>query len=339
MFTASNSRHPAEGVRRRASVPSGDLGVGATFFATLLIASQPLAAQPDTTMRIDGRWRPYIGCWASYTEDVRGADLCLVPTRDSETVVMILLTRGAVTSQVAITANGQRTFRTRGDCAGWDSARWSLDERRLYVHTEYTCASGLTQASTGIVALKSANLFARVDQARADQSAALRTVTYAAIPLAEGLPDALALRLPARDDAATLAARIQSSAFVSTADVADASRALDAPVVEAWLADRGHVYPLTRDDVRGLRDAAVPAGVIDVMLRGSHRALFASKTDGSRHRRARTKVPAPAASPAPTPFFHGIRAGEFPQFSAGGVPLDAKFPPPVRVDVDLGRIP
>ncbi len=332
MFNASKSHHPGSGVRRSARSTFRGRGVGTALAAMLLMCSGRLSAQQDSTVRIDGRWRAYIGCWVSYTEGARGADLCVVPTRDSETVEMISLVRDSVTSRTTITTSGQRVHRTRADCTGWDSARWSLDERRVYLRTEYTCTSGLTQSSTGIIAMSSLNLFSRIDHARSEHAAAIRMIAYSALAETAGLPDELLRRLPGRDDAATRAARINSAAFVSIADVADAAKALDEPVVDTWLSDRGHVYALTRDEVRSLRDVAVPASVIDMMLRRSHRELFALEAEDGIWRRTRApRVRAVSSGPAFTPVERSRLPAPGWNLTSDGWKLDPAFAPPFGV--------
>ncbi len=345
MFNASKSHRPGLGVWRSARTRFRGPGVGIALAASLLASSQRLAAQQDTTVRIDGRWRAYIGCWASYTEAVRGADLCIVPTRDSETVEMISVVHDSITSRTTITASGQRAFRTRADCTGWDSVRWSLDERRLYIRTEYVCPTGLTQVSTGMIAMSGLNSFSRFDNARSEHAGALRMMTYSALAETPGLPDELLSRLPPRDDGETRAARINSTAFVSVADVADAAKALDAVVVETWLSDRGHVYSLTPEAVRTLRDVAVPEGVIDMMLRRSHRELFAMHAEDGLPRHARAKkaravrLRTASSGPAFTPPERTTRPPPGWSLTSDGWKLDPAFEPPFGVILPPLRVP
>jgi hypothetical protein len=241
--------------------------------ATLCVTSLPVLAQRDSTVRIDARWRGYLGCWATTSAAVRGPDVCLVPTADSTTVDLVVLRQDSVMSVTQVTSSGARVNRVVDGCSGWESGRWSADERRLYTHAHYTCPGRAPQVSSGMYAMSARFTFSRIERTEAGGADGVRLVTFSSGIADSVLPDSVARRLPPTD-ARTLAARGEAAAEVSTADVADAAHAVDAAVVEAWIADRRQQFALTPRDARALRDARVPGRVIDMMVVVSYPERF-----------------------------------------------------------------
>jgi hypothetical protein len=86
---------------------------------------------------------------------------------------------------------------------------------------------------------------------------------------------------PAADDslhlgiAATISARAAAAAPLAIDDVVEASRKVQADVLQAWLVERGEPFTLDAKRLIALADAGVPPGVIDLMVALSYPARFA----------------------------------------------------------------
>jgi hypothetical protein len=335
VLTAPSDRRIDAGTRYRSvRRASAIFRIAAT--ALLFCVVQAVHGQGDTAVRIDQRWRPFLGCWVSVSNGIRLANLCLLPTPDSADVEMLAFFGDSVLSRTTLSATGARAERRRDDCAGWDRTQWSLDERRVYMRTEYVCSWGERQVSTSVMSFTGTNAFTRVDGARNAQEHLLRVVRYTAFDDMAGVPIEIISRLSGVDVGAVRAARANSAADVSLADVADAASALDDEVTEAWLSDRGHRYALSRDDVRSLRDVAVSTRVIDAMLGRPFRTLFDVAERPPRVPRLRqgsgrqnTGTAAPVSTW--TPFFHGIRSAVAPEQSTGCLTDTSRECPPFGV--------
>lgn len=249
------------------------------FALGLLIAAAPAHGQ-DAQVAIDEHWRGYLGCWSTSVSGAPGPMVCLVPTSDRQTVDMMTIVGDSITSSTPISATGTRVQRTRDGCTGWESGRWSLDERRLYTTAEYTCADGVTQQSSGMFAMQGSDMFARIEGLKTRGGTRVRIVRFDAQNDAAIVPAAITRRLPDLNSLPMLGARAEAGAALTSADVADAAKAVDAPVVEAWLGDRQEVMVLAAKDLRALHEAGVPASVIDMLVAVSNPAVFALSTGG-----------------------------------------------------------
>lgn len=238
-------------------------------FTVLLVLSVTAArlasAQQDTTVRIDARWRPYVGCWQTMIGTMVGPAICIAPTADSNTVEMLSISHDSIATRRPISTSGVDVSQTRGACSGTERATWSADERRIYTRAEYTCPGGAPQRWTGLYSMNYIDAFAYVGGYAVGRRRSVRTIQFVALTDLAGIPGEVVRRLPPPATAAVVSARASTAVELSPADVADASRALDAPVVEEWLADRGQAFALSADDRRTLRDLAVPKGVISAM--------------------------------------------------------------------------
>lgn len=326
MLVTQGIRRPLTGARSCASATSTWLGRSLSLACVAIATS--LEAQSPSALRLDERWNAYVGCWAVNADGYRLAPMCIVPTADAATVELISFLPDSILSRTTVSATAERVMRTRGDCAGWDLARWSLDERRLYVRTEYDCAPGVTQVSTSIFSMTGLNAFTRVDGARTNAGATLRVSHYTVFNDTLTVPKEILRRLAVGNTDAIRAARYRNAAFVSLADVADADKALETPVVEAWLADRGHAYNLSLEDTRRLRDVAVSASVIDVMRGGSGSAIAARTPHASARDLRAPRLRVDRSGAAYAPFERPQRMGPGWVYTSDGWKLAPHFEPP-----------
>ena len=251
-----------------------------TLVIGTLLATAAAAAQAQTErVAIDPKWRAFLGCWASSAAGSAGPTVCLVPTASADRIEMISVANDSIIGRVAITASGARTEITRDGCTGWESGRWSADDRRFFTRAEFSCDGGATQSSTGIFAMSHADAFSRIEGVKTKGATRVRVINFIwrdTVPA----PGAIASRLPRLDALPTVGAHIEAAATVTTADVIEATKQVDAAVVEAWLADRGQRFDVTVKDLRALRDAGVPTGVIDMVVAVSHPKVFAIAPGG-----------------------------------------------------------
>src|SRR6478736_5741874 len=122
----------------------------------LAIVSSPLAAQQASA---GPKWQGWIGCWSASPAGesafapapAGGPVVCITPSL-GEAVDVTTLNDGKVVSAQRIDASGaDRPVDAKG-CTGVQRARWSSDERRIYLRSESTC-DGLKSTTSGILAM------------------------------------------------------------------------------------------------------------------------------------------------------------------------------------------
>ncbi len=245
---------------------------GAVLVLGTLFSCTAALAQRDTTMRIDPRWRAYLGCWSTSAAGAPGPDICLLPTRDRNTVELVTVIGDSIVPAKTLTASGERVSRTKDGCTGWELARWSDDDRRLYLESEFNCGGGTPQRVAGMFA-HHGDSFSQIESVKARSTTAVRVVRFDLLSDSLGLPPAILRRLPMAGN--MWAARAVAAAEVTSADVLDVSNAVGAPVTEAWLAERGQKFALNARELRNLRQAGIPTSVIDMMIAVSNPGVFA----------------------------------------------------------------
>jgi hypothetical protein len=236
---------------------------------------------------IDERWRPFLGCWISSGAGMAGPMVCMVPTGQPATVEMLAVVRDSIISRTPITSSGARIAMTRDGCTGWESARWSADDRRLLTTAEFTCNGQGLQKSSGMYAMKQGDEFAHIEGVKTRGGTRVRIMNFLLQDDTSRIPHAIVGRLPQLGPMPQLAARLEAAAELTTADVAEAAEAVDAPVVEAWLADRGQAFALSAKDLMALHDLHTPENVIDMMVAVSNPDVFSLATNGKPAARTR----------------------------------------------------
>jgi hypothetical protein len=232
------------------------------------------------------RWQAFLGCWTS--APARDALLpvvtaptlvCITPTADADAVDVSTLTNGSVmTSRQRIDASGREVPLVAKDCTGTQSARWSTDERRIYLKAVATCA-GFTRTTSGILAMSPRGEWLDVQGIAADGGENVRVARYRDAGVPSSVPEDIASALSGRG-VATQGARAATGAPVGSAAVIDASRNATESVVEAWLLERGQRFELTGRELIALADAGVPAKVTDAMVAVSNPKFFSVAHSG-----------------------------------------------------------
>ncbi len=281
------------------------------FAASAVLTAASLQAQQGSGTMIDERWRPFLGCWISSSAGMAGPMVCMVPTSQPSTVEMVAVVRDSIVSRAPITASGAKVQTTRDGCTGWESAQWSADERRLLTTTEFTCSGQPLQKASGIYAMKQGDEFAHIEGIKTRSGTRVRIMNFLMQDDTTRIPREIVRRLPRMGAMPQLASRLEAAAELTSADVAEAAETIDAPVVEAWLADRGQVFALSTKDLIALHDLKTPESVIDMMVAVSNPEVFALATNGKPAARSqedwrRRKALSRGVAPFPNGAVYGL---------------------------------
>ena len=253
-----------------------------TAAALLGIGAVPAGGQDTGT---DSRWLAFVGCWEPLGS--AKSQVCVVPVAGSSAVDLVKIEKGEVITRERIIADGQRVATAHGDCTGWQSAEWSALGDRLYLRSENSCPTGATRAGTGLIAMTRDGQWLYIQGATRGLETGVEVQRYHEAPDDVLIPDEIkdALRL---DLASAMQARAAAKAPLSTEDVADASRHVDAAIVEAWLVERGGPFMVDAKRLVTLANAGVPSRTIDVLVALSYPDVFA--INGITHQGERRKL-------------------------------------------------
>jgi hypothetical protein len=265
-------------MRARGSLVLAFLVGSATFAA-------PLAAQ---AVAPDARWQGWLGCWQpvspasadSYTEwmaararDAGLPTLCIVPSTTPTSVDFVTVAGGTVTSRETVDAADTRTPRTRDGCDGWERASWSVDARRVYLSSQYSCASGASQTSSGMLTMSATGQLLDIREIASGGAKAARIARYENVRAPAGFAIDSTQVLPS-DAIPVTAARAAIAGSLTGADIVDAVNNTDSLVVEAWLVERGQRFNVDAKHLAALADAGVPARITDLMIALSYPGKF-----------------------------------------------------------------
>ena len=252
--------------------------------AALLLAGLAAAA-PRPASAQDARWQGWIGCWepaASRTAPAlrgtaRPLALCVVPAEGADvmSVDVVTIADGRVQRRDRIDASGEPWRSTVDGCAGWESAEWSADGKRVYLTADRTCQGGLKVRTTGVISMSAQRQWLDVRSASTGSAQPVLSVSrYRELEDTAGIPAEVASALRGRALFAA-AARSAVAEPVGTAEIAEAARKLEPAVVEAWLAESGQRFAVDAKQLVALDRAGVPARVIDLMVALSYPRVFA----------------------------------------------------------------
>jgi hypothetical protein len=259
-----------------------------TRIATLLVAAAllgiaaapPLLRAQDST--VDSRWLAYLGCWEAVGP--AKTHLCVVPVTGTSAVDLVTIANGTVVARDRIAATGERATTTHGNCSGWQSASWSDIGDRVYLRSEETCTPGNPRPGTGLIAPTRDGQWLYIQGMTLGTQTGVRVQRYHEVTtnllLPQEIADALQLDLTA-----TMQARAAAAAPLTIDDLVDASRHLDAAVVEAWLVERGGSFTLDAKRLLALAKGGVPPRTIDVLVALSYPGVFAINPTSRRGER------------------------------------------------------
>jgi hypothetical protein len=258
---------------RRLAGASGKAGVLAAGF--LLAATATVSAQ---NARPDPRWQAWLGCWTpeegAAPADARTHLVCVVPVPGTAGVEIAALADAQIVSLDTLVASGEHRAISRDGCDGWESAEWSGEGQRVYLHSEVTCPGNLRRTTSGLMAITPDGQWLDARGVAVRGQMAVHVVRYADAGLPTTVPAEIVERLSGRGLAVGLA-RQAASAPVTLADVVEASHHIEPALVEAWLAGSGQGFALDAKKLVALSDSGVSDRVIDVMVALSYPKMFA----------------------------------------------------------------
>ena len=240
-----------------------------------IVAAGTAGAQGST----GPRWQAWSGCWtaAAPTEAYGSSQfaapiVCVLPTSNSDVVEVATIADGKVAKRDTIDASGiARAIHTK-DCDGSQVARWSADERRVYLSSSTTCF-GMKSSVSSILGMSEKGEWLDVRGVNAGDGESVRVARYRDIGLPTSVPAEITDALRARSGSAS-GARIAAGAKIGTTAVAEASKAADEAVVEAWLLERGQRFALNANTLVQMSDAGMPSRVTDAMVAVSNPTAF-----------------------------------------------------------------
>ena len=291
-----------------------------TRIPTLLVAAAlfapgaPARAQNTT---VDSRWIAYLGCWESIGG--KKSIVCVVPAADTSAIDLVTVENAEVIKAEQILATGARIETTHGECTGWQSAQWSAVSDRLYLRSEETCPGWGTRTGTGVIAMTRDGELLYIQGSTVGMKTGVRVQRYkgttADLVLPSEVKDALdAVQL---DLSATAQAHAAATAPLAVDDLTEASRQLDADVVEAWLVERGGSFTLDAKRLVALANAGVPSRITDLLIALSYPGFFtinATSHQGARRVETEESYAAGAGPIYPVTPFYGNCGMEYMPF-------------------------
>ena len=290
--------------------------------ALLGLAATPARAQNTT---IDSRWIAYLGCW----ESVGGAKpsvVCIVPAADTSAVDLVTIENGEVTKAEQILATGAPVETIRGECTGRQSAEWSTVSSRLYLRSQERCPDWGTRTGTGMLAMSRDGLLLYIQGSTVGTKTGVRVQRYREAETDLVLPSEVKDALDAMhlDVSVTAEAHATATAPLAVEDLSEASRELDAEVVEAWLIERGGSFTVDAKRLVSLANAGVPSRITDLLIALSHPGVFTVDARSRNARRVETEESygAGAGPSYPATPWYGSCAMEYMPFTYGSYYCD-----------------
>ncbi|MEO7084615.1 MAG: hypothetical protein ABI442_07015 [Gemmatimonadaceae bacterium] len=233
---------------------------------------------------VNARWQAWIGCWQQVQEIPHESMIqavrppappivCVTPGANSSSVEIVTVDSARVLSRYSVDASGAPHAVDRDGCAGTESARWSRDSLRVFLHSDLTCANSLKRVSTGVMSIESGE-WVDVHSLSVVGNEGVRAVRYRQENAPKGLPSNLVSVIgnARRLDAQT--AIIAAGAPLTAAAIAEASSAIDTAAVQSWLVERHEKTTVNAKILMGLADAGVPGSVTDIMVALAHPAEY-----------------------------------------------------------------
>ncbi|HSQ28508.1 MAG TPA: hypothetical protein VLN49_01585 [Gemmatimonadaceae bacterium] len=224
------------------------LGVSASALAAPRAAAAqkapagPSTAARTTTRAVDVRWYPWIGCWQRTADAGPGGALtCVVPAVGVSSVDIVTIANGAIESREHLVVDGRPHPIEKDGCTGSQTATWASSGARLYIGSAYTCAGELHGRSSTLYAILPTGEWVDARTVESGGGRVLDVTRYHDAGLPSTVPAAVRSEIAHHTLAATTA-RASAGASVSQAEIAEAQRAVDAVVVQAWLTARAQGY-------------------------------------------------------------------------------------------------
>jgi hypothetical protein len=257
--------------------------MGRTARANVLVAALLAAGVSNASAQsaiYGAGLQAWLGCWsadlATPRSDAVPTVVCITPTANVDVADLHTVQQGRIVAHETLDATGRSRPIGGASCTGERNARWSSDRRRLFVHSVGTCA-GISSSTSGLLTMSTDGEWVDVEAVSAGGGPSVRVARYQEVAPPSVLPPAARSALRAQA-LATRSMRAAASAPVRAEDVLEASRVLDAAVVDAWILERAQQFDVTSTDLAALRNLGVPARITDAL---------AAVTDAESHAFAR----------------------------------------------------
>ncbi len=238
-------------------------------FGIALIAL-PLSAEAQGAAPAAG-WQGWVGCWTATplgevweSGSSAARVVCVAPGATADVADLTVVAEGKVVSRDRIDASGTPSNIDTNGCTGTEQAKWSSDRRRVYLKSLVGC-QGISTAMSAIVALTPGGEWLDVRSFKVKEGQKVRVTRYRSVDIPVGTPADVAAAITSRRTE-THVARSATGAAVGSAAIIEASKVVDAEVVEAWVMENGQRYAIDDRSLRELLDAGVPSLVTDAML-------------------------------------------------------------------------
>jgi hypothetical protein len=254
-------------------------GVVLAFLAGALLLAG-LVPSVVSAQGMDSGWLPWVGCWEAAEGSADSPMLCVRPSSDGRGVEFLTWADGEVVSTETILADGVSREAEREGCQGFEAARFSEDNHRVYLKSEYICEDGVERGATGVLAMLNPMEWVdiKVVEEAGDRVPWVLRYRLAAASKVEaaGMTNLVAPRA-----SEVKMARIVASARLTEDDLIDAVGKVDPEAVEALIVERGDPFRINAENLVRLADAGVPGSVIDLAVAMSYPDHFAVKRGGA----------------------------------------------------------
>ncbi|MEO8336627.1 MAG: hypothetical protein ABI664_16720 [bacterium] len=255
--------------------------------AIALSASALALVAPDSAQAQGGpgpRWLGWHGCWTAapsgqvIENGPAPRTVCITPTRDADVVDIAAIADGKILTRDRIDASGRPQAIDGTACKGTQTARWSSDGHRVFLKSSVACEGVQTEMSA-ILAITASGNWLDVRRVAAGEGTDVRVARYRDIGIPRDVPSEIASALDTRGNFIAQDARTDNGSPVGVNAIIEASRLVDASVVEAWIFESGQRYAVDARTLRQLADAGVPAGVTDAMVSVEKEAQLANRSE------------------------------------------------------------
>ena len=238
----------------------------------------------QTTRAADSRFYPFVGCWridSAETAPSRDALSCVVPVASSADVELVDLLDGQIVNRRRLDASGRPRAIDEQGCRGQEQASWSVQPRRVYLHSEFVCTpTGIAGGKTTLMSILPSGEWVNVESVRAGGGSITRVERRRDAGLPASVPREIAGRIGSQR-LALMTARAEAAAPLNTGDVIEALHHTDSSVVRAWLLTTAQHFQLSGDEVASLVRANVPAPVLQAMMSTAPAYQLGVGVDGS----------------------------------------------------------
>lgn len=243
--------------------------------AALVIASA--ATSVAQTVIPDTKWQPWIGCWqASQLGLEKTAPfVCVTPTPVASAVQIATIDSGKIVARDTVNADNTERPLAKGGCSGWQRAHFSVDAKRVYLHSELTCGTGLKRSGTGLLSISPDGEWLD-DQGMTVASASTVSATrFRSVKVSSSDVPAEIVAATTGREMLIEASRASAGSPISSVEIIEAVNQLDTAVVQTWIVQRGRKFNFDANGLAALADAGVPGSVTDVLIGVSYPEHFA----------------------------------------------------------------